>query len=112
MNKNSEYNGKMWKNIPFAESKCAQTTDSKCQLWTNIDFILKVWYNYVNFIIQEGFDNPIPIEVGIGKKNKKQIKNAMNRYDSDYGIVISNSTMSIEKDEDVIFISPRTFSFM
>lgn len=66
----------------------------------------------VDFIIQEGFDNPIPIEVGIGKKNKKQIKNAMNRYDSDYGIVISNSTMSIEKDEDVIFISPRTFSFM
>ena len=66
----------------------------------------------VDFIIQEGFNNPIPIEVGVGKKNKKQVKDAMNRYDSDYGIVISNSTYGIEKDDEIIFLSPKTFSFM
>ena len=66
----------------------------------------------VDFILQEGFNKPIPIEVGIGKKDKKQVKNAINRLNSDFGIVISNAKTLIEKEDDVIFISPKIFSFM
>lgn len=66
----------------------------------------------VDFVIQDSFENPIPIEVGRGKKKKGQIKNAMNRYDSEYGIVVANTKSSIEKDGDIIFIPPKTFSFL
>ena len=66
----------------------------------------------VDFLIHDGIDRLIPIEVGRGKKDKKQIKKAMNNYDSDYGIVVSNKYDSIEKENDVIFISPKSFSFM
>lgn len=66
----------------------------------------------VDFIIQQDFNKPIPIEVGIGKKDKKQVKNAIKRYNSDYGIIISNKTSNIEKDDDIFYIPFRTFSFL
>ncbi|MBE6494725.1 MAG: ATP-binding protein [Methanosphaera stadtmanae] len=68
--------------------------------------------NNVDFLLQEEFKNPIPIEVGIGKKDKKQIKYAMNYYDSPYGIIVSNTTFNIEKKDDVIYIPPKTFSYL
>ena len=37
---------------------------------------------------------------------------AMNKYDAEYGIVVSNKTDFIEKEDDVIFIPPKTFSFL
>lgn len=66
----------------------------------------------VDFVIQDSFENPIPIEVGRGKKKKGQIKNAMNRYDSQYGIIVANNKKTIERVGDVIFIPPKTFSFL
>lgn len=51
----------------------------------------------------------IPIEVGIGSKNKRPIKNAMNKYNLELGIVVSNKTQSIIKDDDVIFIPVKAF---
>lgn len=54
----------------------------------------------------------IPIEVGIGDKNKRQIKNAMSKYNLDFGIVLSNKTKSIVKEDDVLFIPTKTFSLM
>ena len=38
--------------------------------------------------------------------------NAMNRYDSDYGIIISQTTNTIKMDEDIIYIPMKTFSFI
>ena len=66
----------------------------------------------VDFIIKSFDKKAVPIEVGIGKKNKKQITNAMRKYKSDYGIVISNKTDHIVKDENVIFIPIQTFSLI
>ena len=66
----------------------------------------------VDFLINTIMGDIIPIEVGIGDKNKKQIKNAMNKYNSDFGIVISNKTQSIVKEDDVLFIPIKTFSLM
>lgn len=68
--------------------------------------------NNVDFLLQEEFKNPIPIEVGMGKKDKKQIKYAMNHYDSPYGIIISNTTLNIKKEDDIIYIPPKTFSLL
>ncbi len=66
----------------------------------------------VDFLINTIIGDIIPIEVGIGSKNKRQIKNAMRKYNSDYGIVISNKTQSIVKEDDVLFIPIKTFSLM
>ena len=66
----------------------------------------------VDFIVQKNFESEIPIEVGRGKKNKRQIKHAMNRFNCQYGIVVSNKTRHILKEDDVIYIPPRTFSFL
>ncbi len=66
----------------------------------------------VDFILQQDFKNPVPIEVGRGKKDKKQITHAINYYGADYGIIISDTTNNIEKHGNIIYISPKTFSFL
>ena len=68
--------------------------------------------NNVDFILSNDFEKPIPIEVGRGKKDKKQIKNAINNYDAEYGIVISNKEDKIKKEDNVIFMPAVTFSFL
>ena len=66
----------------------------------------------VDFILKRNFDEVIPIEVGLGKKNKRQIKRAMNKYNSSHGIIISSTTNTIEKHDDVIYIPIKTFGFL
>ncbi|MDO5825404.1 MAG: AAA family ATPase [Methanosphaera sp.] len=80
------------------------------------DKIFNVFYDKTDggvvFIIQREFHKPIPIEVGLGKKSDKQVKKFMNKHDSPYGVIISNKTDKIEKKEDIIYIPPKTFSFI
>ena len=66
----------------------------------------------VDFLIRRGFENPIPIEVGRGKKTKRQIINAINRYDAHHGIIISSTTLNIEKEDNIIYLPYKTFSLM
>ena len=66
----------------------------------------------VDFLIQEESENIIPIEVGRGKKKKYQIKHAINKYDCEYGIVVANNTNAIKRKGNVIYIPPKTFSFL
>ena len=66
----------------------------------------------VDFILQQDFKNPVPIEVGRGKKDKKQITHAINNYGADYGFIISDTTNNIEKHDNIIYIPPKTFSFL
>ncbi|RAP47636.1 MAG: hypothetical protein BZ135_01750 [Methanosphaera sp. rholeuAM6] len=66
----------------------------------------------VDFIIQKEFETAIPIEVGLGKKNNKQIKKAMNKFGSNHGILISNRTKKIEEKNGIVYITPKTFSFI
>lgn len=80
------------------------------------DKIFNIFYDKTSggpdFIIQKEFHQPIPIEVGIGKKNNRQVKKFMNKYDSPYAIIISNKTNKIEKNDDIIYVPPKTFSFI
>ena len=82
----------------------------------NVSFDFNVYYDSqkggVDFIVKKLFGSAIPIESGIGSKTKRQVKKAMNKYDADHGVVVSNKTDFIEKEDDVIFIPPKTFSFL
>ncbi|MBQ6220676.1 MAG: ATP-binding protein [Methanosphaera sp.] len=83
---------------------------------------LKVEYHYnfsihfdprksgVDFLIKTINGNIIPIEVGIGKKNKRQITSAIDYYKSEYGIVISDTTSKITKEDNIIFVPYITFT--
>lgn len=66
----------------------------------------------MDFLVQKGFDKPIPVEVSIGKKNRRQVKNAINRYESSPGIIISDTTENIVQNNDIIYLPFRTFSFI
>ena len=86
-------------------------------LSNNPDFhIFNTYYDSgkegVDFLVQKTFETPIPIEVGRGKKDNRQIKKAMNKFDAEYGILISNKEKGIEKRNDIIYVSPKTFSLL
>ena len=66
----------------------------------------------VDFILQQDFKNPVPIEVGRGRKDKKQITHAINNYGADYGIIISDTITNIEKEDNIIYIPPNIFIFI
>ena len=66
----------------------------------------------VDFVIQAEFQKAIPIEVSMGKKKKRQMASAIERYNADYGIIISNTTKTIAKKDNIIYLPPKTFSFL
>ena len=72
----------------------------------------KVKKQRVDFIIKKDFDEVIPIEVGYGNKDTNQIKDAIKRYDSPHGIIISDTTKTIEKVDNIIFVPIKTFSLL
>ena len=65
-----------------------------------------------DFIITSFEQDKIAVEVGIGKKNKKQVKKTMNAYDCCRGLVISNSTSLIKKEDEIIYLPLSTFALM
>ncbi|MDI6644178.1 MAG: AAA family ATPase [Methanobacteriaceae archaeon] len=66
----------------------------------------------VDFLLKDLLGGIIPLEVGIGKKGKSQIKKAINKYQSDYGIVISNDHEKVSREDDVIFLPIKLFSLI
>ncbi|RAP46149.1 MAG: AAA family ATPase [Methanosphaera sp. rholeuAM74] len=66
----------------------------------------------VDFIVQKGFENPIPVEVSCGRKNKSQIKGAISRYGSSHGIIISNTTSKVVMEDNIIYLPHEVFAFM
>ena len=63
-----------------------------------------------DFIIRDGKENIIPIEVGSGQKDKGQIEKAIKKYNSKYGIIICECP-KIRKEGSVIYLPFTTFSF-
>lgn len=66
----------------------------------------------VDFLLKEENSKVIPIEVGRGKKDNKQIKNAIKNYNADYGIIISDTTTRIVKEDNIIYIPVKTFALL
>lgn len=106
--KKEEYEGILLENLVASSLFNLKNNEN----YFEFDIFFELGKNTVDFLIKKGFENPIPIEVGLGKKNKRQVKNAMNKYNSEYGIIISNTTKTIKKDEDIICMPVKTFSLM
>jgi predicted AAA+ superfamily ATPase len=64
-----------------------------------------------DFLIMNAEGDIVPIEVGIGAKKDRQVQKSINKYNSKYGILISNSTSKITKKGQIIHIPLTTFSF-
>ncbi|KZX14647.1 ATP-binding protein [Methanobrevibacter curvatus] len=65
-----------------------------------------------DFLLRTKLDDLVPIEVGIGKKTKSQLKRAINKYDCDYGVLISNRYSKIQRHDDIIHIPLLSFGFL
>jgi len=65
-----------------------------------------------DFLLRTKLDDMVPIEVGIGKKTKSQLTRAINKYGSDYGVLISNRYHSIQQHNDIIHIPLLSFGFL
>ena len=63
-------------------------------------------------MLRTKIDDLVPIEVGIGKKTKSQLRRAINNYDADYGILISNMYTRLHYYDDIIHIPLVTFGFL
>ena len=48
----------------------------------------------------------------VGEKDSKQVIKTMNEYNCEYGIVVSQKTDLIKKEDDVIYLPLTTFSMM
>ena len=64
-----------------------------------------------DFILQIGNKKQIIIEVGLGKKDRKQILSSMNRINSEYGIVFSSNPLTIDQAEKIINV-PLDYYFL
>jgi len=65
-----------------------------------------------DFLLRIGLDDIVPIEVGIGKKTKSQLTRAINKYDANYGVLISNRYNSIKQHDNIIYIPLMSFGFL
>ena len=65
----------------------------------------------VDFLLQTGTGEIIPVEVGIGKKDEGQIKKAITRYHSEYGVLISD-TEEISMKKGIVRIPITNFAFV
>jgi len=107
----SEYEGILLENL--VASSLFNLKNSEKFFEFNIFYdAYKVKSERVDFILKKEFGDIIPIEVGRGTKDKRQINDAIRRYGSPYGIVISNTRKTIEKEGKVIFLPIKTFSLM
>ncbi len=65
----------------------------------------------VDFLLQTGTGDIIPVEVGIGKKDEGQIKKAITRYQSEHGVIISDEE-KITMENGIVRIPITEFAFV
>jgi predicted AAA+ superfamily ATPase len=66
----------------------------------------------VDFLLITNIDDIVPIEVGIGKKTKSQLIKSINKYDANYGILVSNRYNRIKYDNGIIYMPLLMFGFI
>lgn len=55
-----------------------------------------------DLLVGNGFDPPVAVEIGYGKKNDDQVKRSAARFKVRYGITISDRSLSISEDGSTI----------
>jgi hypothetical protein len=64
-----------------------------------------------DFLIQDARDKILPIEVSIGKTETAQVVDSIRRYNSDYGILISNFS-TITKEDNILRVPLPLFALV
>jgi len=65
-----------------------------------------------DFLLRTKLDDIVPVEVGIGKKTKSQVVKAINKYNSNHGILISNRHHRIKHIDNIIYVPLTSFGFL
>lgn len=104
---NNDYKGILAENLVASSFFTSHNTISKPN-----GIFYPVEKGMADFIITTFEGDKIPVEVGIGKKDGKQVTKTMDAYNCEYGVAISRTTDLIKKEDDVIFLPLTTFSMM
>jgi len=64
-----------------------------------------------DFILQIGNDKKIVIEVGMGKKDSRQVINTMQKVKADYGIIFSSAELYFNREMNII-TAPLDYYFL
>jgi predicted AAA+ superfamily ATPase len=54
----------------------------------------------------------IPIEVGLGKKDARQVSTTMAEFESTYGIVLSATSLGVDKTRNILYLPTSIFYLM
>ncbi|MDR0911823.1 MAG: AAA family ATPase [Methanobrevibacter sp.] len=65
-----------------------------------------------DFLIKVKLNDLIPIEIGVGKKTKSHLTKDINKYGSEYGILISNRYSKLKKENNIIYIPLMYIGFI
>lgn len=68
--------------------------------------------NQADFLLISDNDSFVPVEVGFGAKPQMNIYNSIDKYDCEYGVVISDSVSSVRKNYNIIHMPLTTFSLI
>lgn len=65
-----------------------------------------------DFLLFDGVEDVIPVEVGLGKTKTSQLKRSISKYNSKHAILISGGIQKISKEDNIIKIPLNTFSMI
>lgn len=65
-----------------------------------------------DFILQIGNQREIAVEIGVGKKEIKQVRNTMEKIKCDYGLVIADGKLTHFDNENIAYIPLQYFLLM
>ncbi|MBI2410671.1 MAG: ATP-binding protein [Candidatus Kerfeldbacteria bacterium] len=65
-----------------------------------------------DFILELHNQRQIVIEVGMNKKDSKQVQKTMNKIGSDYGMVISQQELNVDAEKNMLFLPLKVFLLM
>ena len=113
---NSQINENPLKNKQYMEILIESQVASILLKMKNIHKAMKINIssekNQSTFLIKTKNNNIIPLDINIGEKQKINTKNSIDKYDSPYGVIISNTISKMRKNNNIIYIPITTFSLI
>ncbi|MBL8160113.1 ATP-binding protein [Candidatus Saccharibacteria bacterium] len=73
------------------------------------DFTYNAGEGHADFMLQTKAGARIAIEVGLGRKTSKQVANTMRDVKCDYGIVLSATSLRVDKTSNILFLPLSIF---
>jgi len=76
-----------------------------------IDACLDAHEGGADFIVTPGTEKPVALEVSFGKKGTEQLVASAERYDVNYGLLVSDTDLELVEDQNIVKVPREWFLF-